>query len=74
MIVEFIYGVKVNLAKSSLYEIHMDEVSIANFARVIGSSVARWLIMYLGMPLSGNSRSRYFWDFVVEKVSKKLAP
>lgn len=59
-IFEVIFCLNVNLAKSCLVGIHVDQVSIGNFARLIGCNVGRWPLKYLGMPLGVNPRLNSF--------------
>lgn len=71
-IFEVISELRVNMAKSCMAGIYVDGATLKNFASLTGCSVSRWPLKYLGTPLGGNLRSIFFWDPVVEKVSKKL--
>jgi len=53
--------------------INVEESSLKRLVEVIGCTMGRWPIQYLGLPLRGNPKTVAFWDPVVEKVSKKLA-
>lgn len=72
-IFQVISGLKVNLFKTSVMGIKVEESCLVRHAEAMGCSVGRWSVKYLGMPLGGNPRVVAFWDLVVEKVSKKLA-
>lgn len=72
-IFEAISSLKVNLFMSYIVDINVEENFVTNLPDIMGCSVGRWPINYLGMPLGGNPKSVAFWDPVVEKVSKKMA-
>ena len=63
---------RVNLKKSSLLGINIDEEMIQHWASFSGCKVGLWPIKYLGLPLVGNPRKIDFWDSVVSKVTKRL--
>ena len=65
-------GLKINMAKSTLLEMGVDEDSITSLAESVGCEVGAWPITYLGMRLGGNPCSRSFWELVITKVSKRL--
>ena len=65
-------GLKVNLSKSHLLGINLEDGEIKELAEVLGCSVGVWPMLYLGLPLGGNPRSRSFWEPVIRRVSKRL--
>ena len=65
-------GLKINMAKSTLLGLGVDEESIQSLAEMVGCGVELWPISYLGMPLGGNPNSRTFWEPVISKVAKRL--
>ena len=69
---EAIYGLKINLAKSGLASINVDNQIMKAFASLAGYQVLHWPITYLGIPLGGNPHALSFWDPVVCKISKRL--
>lgn len=71
-IFQIISSLKVNSFKTCMVGIEVEESSLNSYAKIMGCSVGRWLIKYLGMPLGGNPKVMAFWDPVVEKVFKKL--
>uniref|UniRef100_A0A803PZR9 Reverse transcriptase domain-containing protein n=1 Tax=Cannabis sativa TaxID=3483 RepID=A0A803PZR9_CANSA len=65
-------GLKVNLSKSQLLGLCMDELVVSQCAAQIGCEVGCWPMKYLGMPLAGSPRKKIFWDPVLEKCAKRL--
>ena len=39
---------------------------------MLDCKVFDWSILYLGLPLVGNSKACGFWDLVIERISKRL--
>jgi len=72
LIFQAISGLKVNLFKSSMVGVSVEESSVSSFVEVMGYSVGNWSISYLRMPLGGNPITISFWDPVMETISKKL--
>ncbi|PON31455.1 hypothetical protein PanWU01x14_369730, partial [Parasponia andersonii] len=62
----------INMAKSTLLGINVDEELVHSLADSSGCKVGNWPIKYLGMPLGGNPRKFDFWELVVAKVSKRI--
>lgn len=71
-IFQAISGLKVNLLKTCMVGIHVEEEELVTMVGIMGCQTGRWALQYLGMPLGGNPKSVSFWDLVVEKVAKKL--
>ena len=55
-----ISGLNVNLDKSNIYDINLDQ-----------NHLSRWLFV-LGIPLGGNPKACGFWDPVIEIISRRL--
>lgn len=68
-----ILGLKVSYFKTCMVGVNVEENVLIGHADMMGCSIGRWPIKYLGMPLGGNPRVVAFWDLVVEKVFKRLA-
>ena len=62
-------GLKINMDKSSFMGINLDLDMTVLLADVIGSSVGEWPILYLVIPLGGNSRRK---DFGIQWCGKLL--
>ena len=62
-----------NLRKSTLLGINIDDALIQNWAIVFNCEVGSWPIKYLGLPLGGNPCKIDFWEPMVNKVAKRLA-
>lgn len=69
-IFEVIFGLKVNMVKSCMVGIHVENGLLVEMADIMGCTIRRWSPKYLIMPLDGSPKSVSFWDSVVEKVSK----
>ncbi|KAL5553097.1 hypothetical protein UlMin_040498 [Ulmus minor] len=65
-------GLKINMNKSSLAGIHMEDEEVMALAAVVGCEKGSWPMKYLGLLLGGNPNSTEFWNPVVEKVGKRL--
>ena len=65
-------GLKINMAKSTLLGMGVDDQVTTSRAERVGCGVGLWPISYLGMPLGGNPCSRTFWEPVIGKVAKRL--
>ncbi|KAJ9700981.1 hypothetical protein PVL29_006352 [Vitis rotundifolia] len=67
-----ISGLKVNLNKSSIYGINLDQVHLSRLAVMLDCKASGSPILYLGLPLGGNPKACGFWDPVIERISSRL--
>ena len=63
---------KVNLDKSNLYDINLDQDHLSRLAELLDCKASDWPILYLGLPLGGNPKACGFWDSVIERISRRL--
>ncbi|RVW82961.1 Transposon TX1 uncharacterized 149 kDa protein [Vitis vinifera] len=63
---------KVNLDKSNIYGINLDQNHLSRLAELLDCKASSWLILYLGLPLEGNPKAYGFWDPVIERISRRL--
>ncbi|RVW82994.1 Transposon TX1 uncharacterized 149 kDa protein [Vitis vinifera] len=63
---------KVNLDKSNIYGINLDQNHLSWLAELLDCKASGWLILYLGLPLGGNPKAHGFWDPVIERISRRL--
>ena len=63
---------KVNLNKSSIYGINLDQAHFSRLAVMLDCRASGWPILYLGLPLGGNPKACGFWDPVIERISSRL--
>ena len=49
-----VLGLKINMAKSILLGLGVDEGSVTSLAELVGCEMGQWPTSYLGMPLGGN--------------------
>ena len=67
-----ISGLKVNLNKSNIYGINLDQAHLSSLAETLDCKTSGWPILYLGLPSGGNPRAGGFWDPVIEIISRRL--
>ena len=58
-------GLKINMKKSSLARINLEDEEVRVLVAVVGCERGSWPIKYLGLPLGGNPNSADFWNPVV---------
>ena len=67
-----ISGLKVNLDKSNIYGINLDQAHLSSLAETLDCKASAWPILYLGLPLGENPKVCGFWDLVIERISSRL--
>ncbi|KAJ9701108.1 hypothetical protein PVL29_006452 [Vitis rotundifolia] len=67
-----IFGLKVNLDKSNLFGINLDQNHLSRLALMLDCKISDWPISYLGLPLGGNPTASGFWNPVIERISRRL--
>ncbi|RVW56151.1 hypothetical protein CK203_080774 [Vitis vinifera] len=67
-----ISGLKVNLDKSNIYGINLEQNHLSRLAELLDCKASGWPIPYLGLPLGRNPKACGFWDPVIERISKIL--
>ncbi|RVW28428.1 putative ribonuclease H protein [Vitis vinifera] len=65
-------GFSVNLDKSNLYGINLDQDHLFRLALMLDCKVYDWPILYLDLPLGGNPKACGFWDPVIERILRRL--
>ena len=63
---------RINLNKSTFSGINISQDQTARLASLLECAVSDWPLSYLGLPLGGNPNSLFFWDPVLDKVSRRL--
>ena len=63
---------KINLDKSTLFEINTSQDLIIRLASMLECKVSEWPLTYLGLPLGGNRKAIAFWDPMIDRVSRRL--
>ena len=69
---EAIYGLKINMEKSSILSVGIVE-NLEDLAFELGCRKENSLTTYLGLPLGMKCKSIQVWDGVEERFRKKLA-
>ncbi|XP_026438254.1 uncharacterized protein LOC113336795 [Papaver somniferum] len=67
-------GLKVNLSKSAMMGIGVQQECIQECAGLAGCAVGEFPISYLGIPIGAFTRLRSVWNVVIERMILKLAP
>ncbi|RVW85281.1 Transposon TX1 uncharacterized 149 kDa protein [Vitis vinifera] len=67
-----ISGLKVNLDKSNIYGINLEQNHLSRLAELLDCKAFGWPIPYLGLFLGGNPKACGFWDRVIERISRRL--
>ena len=65
-------GLKINLEKSSILGINTSKEMVSRLASSMDCQEMGWPLSYLSLPLRGNPNRKGFWDWVVEKVVRRL--
>ncbi|RVW79116.1 Transposon TX1 uncharacterized 149 kDa protein [Vitis vinifera] len=66
------FGLKVNLDKSNIYGINLEQNHLSRLAELLDCKASGWPMPYLGLPLGGNPKACGFWDPVIERISRRL--
>ncbi|KAE8702415.1 hypothetical protein F3Y22_tig00110482pilonHSYRG00005 [Hibiscus syriacus] len=66
-------GLHLNLAKSKLFGINVEEEVLSEWASSVGCSIDSLPTDYLGLPLGAKKNSEALWDPVFKNFSSKLA-
>ncbi|KAJ9536499.1 hypothetical protein OSB04_un000336 [Centaurea solstitialis] len=66
-------GLNMNLNKSKLYGIGVQDEEVKNWAMALGCGTGKLPFNYLGLPTGSSMHSSSSWTPVIEKTKKKLA-
>ncbi|KAE8681880.1 hypothetical protein F3Y22_tig00111300pilonHSYRG00005 [Hibiscus syriacus] len=66
-------GLHLNLAKSKLFGINLEDRVLSDWAEQVGCSVGYFPTEYLGLPLGAKKNIEALWDSVFKNFSSKLA-
>ena len=72
LVFRHIYGLKVNLDKSNLFGINLDQNHLSKLVELLDYKAFDWSILYLGLLLGGNPKACGFWDPVIERILRRL--
>ena len=67
-----VLGLKINVSKSTILRVGVEEEMVSSMADSVGCEVGVWPNKYLGLPLGGNPCNGAFWDPMISKVAKLL--
>ncbi|KAE8677976.1 Puromycin-sensitive aminopeptidase [Hibiscus syriacus] len=73
LIYELLVGLKLNLVKSMIYGINVEDGELATWANDIGCSVGYLPSDYLGLPLGHRRNSASMWEPIVARFNAKLS-
>lgn len=66
-------GLRINISKSSLIGIDVEEDTLKELAVEIGCGIGRLPFIYLELHVGGNPRLKRLWAPMVEKIERRLA-
>ncbi|KAL7597416.1 hypothetical protein Lser_V15G29053 [Lactuca serriola] len=66
-------GLKVNLCKSKVFGIGVDDIDIAMLASILHCESASFPFSYLGLPIGDNMKLTRNWNPIVKKFNAKLS-
>jgi len=70
---EAMSGLKVNFQKSELVGVNLSRSWLLKAATVLNCRVSSLPIMYLGLPVGGDSRRLNFWEPVLNHIKSRLS-
>ncbi|KAL4333543.1 hypothetical protein GQ457_07G000620 [Hibiscus cannabinus] len=70
---ELVFGLKLNLSKSKLIGINVEESMVDNWASIFNCKSEKLPSLYLGLPLGQLKNSKLIWAPIVENFKSKLA-
>jgi len=70
---EVMSGLKVNFHKSELVGVNVSRSWLLEVAAILNCKVATLPILYLGLPVSGDSRRLTLWDHVASRIKSHLS-
>lgn len=73
LVFEAVTGLKVNLAKSSMFSTNAEHC-IGDLAELMRCEVEQLSTSYLGLPLGARKNEQRIWQGVVDRCCKKLIP
>lgn len=72
LIFSLILGLHINLRKSSLIGVGLDQVEVQHIASSLGCQIETLPMKYLGLQLGGRGRDVKSWNRVLELFSSRL--
>ena len=72
LVLGHISGLKVNLDKSNIYGINLEQNHLFRLVEMLDCKASGWPILYLGLHLGRNPKACGFWDPVIERISRRL--
>jgi hypothetical protein len=68
---EAVTGLRVNMSKSEMVPVG-DVPNLSILADIMCCCIREFPMTYLGMPLGASFKSKAIWNFIVEKMERKL--
>ncbi|XP_039028563.1 uncharacterized protein LOC120162494 [Hibiscus syriacus] len=66
-------GLSLNLSKSKLYGVNLEDELLKEWASVVGCGMGALPMTYLGLPIGTTKNSELLWEPVIQNFSTKLA-
>ncbi|XP_058734176.1 uncharacterized protein LOC131605901 [Vicia villosa] len=70
---ELVSGLCINLNKSKLFGVHLEEHVLLAASSFLGCQVGKLPFVFLGIPVGGNHRRKDFLSFLISKLKKRLS-
>ncbi|CAL5186225.1 unnamed protein product [Lathyrus oleraceus] len=70
---ELVSGVCINLKKSKLYGVHVEDFILESASSFLACKLEKIPFTFLGIPIGGNHRRRIFWSMMMAKLKKRLS-
>ncbi|KAL4580934.1 hypothetical protein LXL04_017140 [Taraxacum kok-saghyz] len=70
---QVVSGLKVNLNKSKVFGVWVEEEEVSNMANILGCEADKFPFTYLGLPIGANMRLSKHWEVIIEKFKSRLS-
>lgn len=71
--IELLSGLKINFDKTRVFDIGLTAAEIEYFASLLGCQAEQFPFLYLGIPLHFFNLKSKDWNFLLERIDKKLS-
>nr|GEX33369.1 RNA-directed DNA polymerase, eukaryota [Tanacetum cinerariifolium] len=66
-------GLKINMGKSKIMGVHVDNAKVSRAAVKLGSLVLKAPFVYLGSIVGGNMNMLHAWNDIVDRIKRRLS-
>nr|GFB61669.1 RNA-directed DNA polymerase, eukaryota [Tanacetum cinerariifolium] len=68
-----VFGLKINMSKSKILGVHVDNVKVSRAANKRGCLVLKTLFLYLGSFMGGAMHRLQAWNDIIDQVKRRLS-